>query len=258
MGLIGQPKRFRAGTTSHLENIAIPVIVMRYHVQDINPLDANLGQIVQLGIFKLYLQGFFHQPLTQVASAQTVRGEFFPGQVYQPDIAGQFSPATQFQKDRSAQHERRRGRMVVIRSGSRQARPGLSGSLRIMIFHVGGIVMIRHDHRPLSIPARNNDNKVALVRISFLIFQPAAGPRKIKVGFPLKREFACQGLILHLGGSDNLAIVRQQIVTQRFQVTVMVTEMSLRRGIANAIRVVFVEIFPLGQCRDGFPISHFK
>ena len=96
------------------------------------------------------------------------------------------------------------------------------------------------------------------MRVSFLIFQPAAGPRKIKIGFPLKREFACQGPVLHLGGSNNLAIVRQQIVTQRFQVAVMVTEMSLRRGIADTVRVVLVEVFPLGQCRDGFPISHFK
>ena len=84
--------------------------------------------------------------------------------------------------------------------------------------------MIRHDHGPLSISTRNDDDQITLVRMSFLIVQPAAGPREIKIGFPLKRQFAGQGLVLHLGGGDYLTVIFQQIIAQGFQIALMVRE----------------------------------
>ena len=69
--------------------------------------------------------------------------------------------------------------------------------------------MIRHDHRPPSVPTGNDNDKISLVAGSFLILQPAAGPGKIEVGFPLERQLAGQGLVFHLGGGDDFPIIGQ-------------------------------------------------
>src|SRR5438132_14356812 len=111
-----------------------------------------------------------------MASAQTIGREFFSRQVHQPNVARQFTSPTQIEEDRGAEHERRRGGVVIIRAGSRQPWAGLPWSLGILILHVGRVIMIRHDHRPPSVPAGNDDDEMSPVGGSFWILHPAAGP----------------------------------------------------------------------------------
>src|SRR6266700_2420088 len=112
---------------------------------------------------------------------EAIGGKLLTREMHEPDVTTQLTFSTQFKKYRGTQHKSSSGGVIVVGAGSRQSWPLAAGCFLIMIFHVGGVVMIRHDHGSPSIAAGNDDDDISLMRVPFLVVQPAARPRKIKI-----------------------------------------------------------------------------
>src|SRR5713101_3568444 len=115
-----------------------------------------------------------------------------------------------------------------------------------MIFYGRGVVMIRRDHGSPASAAWNDDDDIPLMRVPFLVVQPAARPREIEIRFPAKWQFTRQSFIHHAVGLDDLAIIVQQIISEHFQIAMMMTKMFLGDRIADDVGIVLVDVLALG------------
>src|SRR5690242_2826489 len=98
--------------------------------------------------------------------------------MHQPYVAAELALLAQRQKNGRRQHERRGGRMIVVSAASGQARSPAAVLLVEMINHVSRVVMIRHDDRPAAILAGNQDQQIALARLTVLVLEPSFRPGK--------------------------------------------------------------------------------
>src|SRR5260370_24887857 len=137
---------------------------MGHHVQNIETLDTYLRQIMRPTVFQSHLQVSFHQPLAQMPRPEAIGGKLFTREMHEPDVTAQLTFSTQFKKYRGTQHKSSSGGVIVIGAGSRQAWPLASGCFLIMIFHVRGVVMIRHDHGPAASAAGYDHDDIPLMR----------------------------------------------------------------------------------------------
>ena len=80
--------------------------------------------------------------------AEAVGRELLAGQMDQPDVAAELARAAQFEEDRRAEHQRGRGRVIVVGPGGGEPRAAAAAVLVVAVVHVGRVVMVGHDDRP--------------------------------------------------------------------------------------------------------------
>src|SRR5664280_290133 len=148
--------------------------------------------------------------------------------------------------------------MVVISSCGSNTGAGSPLILVINIGHVSCIIMIRHNDGPLPVVSRNNHHEVPLEGMAILIFYPAAPPVKVKIGFPLKGKITGKCFPLHSLLSYNPSVIGKKIITQSFQVSLMMYEFLLSGSIQDTIRIGFIKIFSGRQIANIFPVLDFK
>ena len=148
------------------------VVVVADHVQDKGADHAHRGCVPGAAVFRRQVQAPFHQRLGQGARTQAIRRELLAGQVHQPDVAFQTSGARQRQEDLCGSQQGCRRRVVVICPGCRRTQT-VATALRFKdIFHIGGVVVVGHDHGLAAVPAGNYQDDVAFLRLALLILVP--------------------------------------------------------------------------------------
>src|SRR5947208_769868 len=92
------------------------------------------------------------------------------------------SPATGSGANGGGGEQRRRRRVVVVGAAGRRAQPVAAAVGVVDVLHVGGVVVVAHDHRLAAIAAGDHEHDVALVGAAVLVAGPAAHPREVEVG----------------------------------------------------------------------------
>ena len=129
MGLVGQRERLPADAGRDLKNVAVALAVVGDHVEHVNPLDPDAGEIEPLAARVPQTERTFDEPLGQTPGAHAVGGELLAGEVDQPDVAVELAGTAEFQEHRRPQHQRGGGRVIVVGAGGGHAGE-LSAALR--------------------------------------------------------------------------------------------------------------------------------
>ncbi len=185
-----------------------------------------------------------------MASAKAIGGKFFARQMNEPHVAAKLAGAAQFHEHRRGEHERGRGGMVVVGSGRRKSRPSAAVHVAVLIFHIGRVVMVAHDHGSTSIAAGNDDHQVPFLQGAVLVPFPAAHPVVGKLGFPFERQVARQGFTGHSGGRDRAGVIIENVIAQRVEIAMIVGQMGERFGVEHAIGVILVDVLAGGEIGD--------
>ena len=231
--------RPRAG--ADLKHVAVAVVVVRDHVEHVDARRrACRERSRQRPLASRICNVALDQALAEMAGAHAIGGKLLAGEMHQPDVARELALPREVQEDRGGQHQRGRGRMVVVGAGGRQPRPAAPVRVAEAVFHVGRVVMVGHDDGAAAVAAGDDHDQVAFVGLVVLVLQPAARPGKVEVGLPAEGQFADQRAAGHSRRLDDPPVVLQQIIAQRLQVAVVVRQLRLRGRVADAVGVVFV------------------
>ena len=125
-----------------------------------------------------------------MAGAHAIGGKLLPGEMEQPNVAGELALAGKLQEDRGGQHQGGGGRVIVVGAGRRQPRPAAPVPVAENVFHVRGVVVVGHDDRLAAVAAGNDDQQIAFVGFAGLVFRPAAPPGEMEIGLPAEGQFA--------------------------------------------------------------------
>jgi len=159
------------------------------------------------------------------------------------------------------EEQRARRRVVVVRAAGWS--PELVSAARrlVDVLHVGGVVVVGHDHCLPAISAGDDQDDVALVW-SVAVPLPSFHPREVEVGLPAKDVVHDLGLAGHAVPPDGCPVLRVEVVPERIEVAPVVRTNSCRRRRRSAVTspvapdsvgAVFLSELTVGEGDDVAP-----